>query len=87
MYEYLLVEREIEHALQHLKQWMQPVHVDTPFIIGPGVSYILYEPLGVVSILSSWNYPIFTTFGPLISVIAAGNCAIVKPSEISPYCS
>ena len=51
--------------------------------IGPALSQIQYEPLGVALVMGSWNYPIFTTLGPLIDVIAAGNMAIIKPSEIS----
>jgi aldehyde dehydrogenase (NAD+) len=53
-------------------------------LIGPGKSKIVYEPLGVICIMGSWNFPLFTTLGPLIAVIAAGNCAVVKPSEFSP---
>ena len=52
-------------------------------VIGPANSWIQYEPLGVVLVMASWNYPIFTTLGPLVDVIAAGNLALIKPSEIS----
>jgi aldehyde dehydrogenase (NAD+) len=52
-------------------------------LIGPGRSKIVAEPLGVVLVLGSWNFPLFTTLGPLIDVIAAGNCAVIKGSEIS----
>jgi len=60
--------------------------VDTPIGVGPGKSYIKYEPLGVVLIMSAWNYPYYCLLGPLSQVIAAGNCAVLKPSEISPNC-
>lgn len=56
-------------------------------MIGPAQSYVSYEPLGIVLIMGSWNYPIFTTIGPLIDVIAAGNYALIKPSESSPNTS
>ena len=52
-------------------------------LVGPGRSKIVPEPLGVVLILGSWNFPLFTTLGPLVDVIAAGNCAVIKGSEIS----
>lgn len=61
--------------------------VDTPMTIGPAKSYLIREPLGVIAIIGSWNYPFVTTLAPLVEVIAAGNAAIVKPSELSPYSS
>lgn len=66
---------------------MKDVSVGTPMLIGPGQSKIVYEPLGVVLILGSWNFPLFTTIGPLVSVISAGNCAVIKGSEMSPNTS
>lgn len=77
------LEGEIEHSLANLKKWMKDISVDTPMLIGPAQSKIVYEPLGVVLIMGSWNYPVFTTISPLINVIASGNCAVIKPSEIS----
>ena len=52
--------------------------------MGPARSKIVYEPLGVVAVMGSWNFPILTTVAPLIYVIAAGNTAVIKPSEMSP---
>lgn len=60
---------------------------DTPFMIGPGQSFIISEPLGVIAILGSWNYPLVTSISPLISAIAAGNVALFKPSEFAPHTS
>jgi len=56
-------------------------------LIGPAKSRIVYEPYGVVLIIGSWNFPLYTTLGPLIHAIAAGNTVIIKPSEVSPHCS
>lgn len=53
--------------------------------LGPARSKIVYEPLGVVCVMGSWNFPIYTTIGPLIHVIGAGNTAVIKPSEIAPH--
>ena len=61
--------------------------VDTPLIVGPGKSYIMREPLGVIAIIGSWNYPFVTTICPLTHAIAAGNVVVIKPSEFSPYSS
>lgn len=47
----------------------------------------MYEPLGVVLIMSAWNYPLYTAIPPLAAAIAAGNCAILKPSELAPHSS
>ena len=66
---------------------MKNESVDTPLMVGLADSYIKYEPLGVVNILGSWNFPLNTTSTPLIQVIAAGNAAVVKPSEVSTWCS
>ena len=84
MYELLLVSREVQHTIDHLSEWMSATSVDNPAVTGISESYILKEPLGVVSVLGSWNYPYLTVLCPLVSVIAAGNCAIIKPSELSP---
>ncbi|TNV79354.1 hypothetical protein FGO68_gene3101 [Halteria grandinella] len=85
--EICLVEGEIEHTLRHLKAWIQPIQIDTPLLVSPAQSKILYEPLGVVAVLGSWNFPIFTLLTPLVNVIAAGNCAIIRPSELAPHTS
>ena len=77
--------REIHHAIANLKTWMEEEKVDTPFLVGPGQSSIIREPLGVVAILGSWNYPLVTSFSPMVDAIAAGNCVLFKPSEISAH--
>jgi aldehyde dehydrogenase (NAD+) len=64
---------------------MQADCVDTPMLIGPGKSYIIREPLGVVAIIGSWNYPFVTTISPMANAIAAGNTVVLKPSELSPF--
>ena len=74
---------EISHTLRHLKDWMKPAKVSTPLSNQPGYSRIIHEPLGVVLIIAPWNYPVNLTLMPLIGAIAAGNCAVVKPSEIA----
>ena len=56
-------------------------------MLGPALSKITYEPFGLVLIMGSWNYPLYTTLGPLIHAIGAGNTVIVKPSELAPHVS
>lgn len=74
---------EIKHTLNHLKYWMKPEYVETPLFHKPGYSFIKAEPLGVSLIISPWNYPFQLLIAPLVASIAAGNCAILKPSELS----
>jgi aldehyde dehydrogenase (NAD+) len=78
------LKSDIKHTLHHLNGWMKPQRVRQPLLAWPGKSYLHPEPLGVVLIIGAWNYPIQLLFSPLVAAIAAGNCAIVKPSELSP---
>ncbi len=74
---------EINHTLNHLNYWMKPKYVDTPIFHKPGYSYVKPEPLGVSLIIAPWNYPFQLLMAPLVASIAAGNCSILKPSELS----
>jgi aldehyde dehydrogenase (NAD+) len=53
----------------------------------PGSGWVQYEPLGVVLVIGPWNYPVYLTLSPLVAALAAGNCAVVKPSELAPATS
>jgi aldehyde dehydrogenase (NAD+) len=53
----------------------------------PGRSWVQYDPLGVVLIIGPWNYPLYLSLGPLVAAVAAGNCAVLKPSELAPATS
>jgi coniferyl-aldehyde dehydrogenase len=76
--------REIRHACGHLKRWMAPRRAQVEWQFWPAKARTEYEPLGVVGILSPWNYPFFLSLAPLTGVLAAGNHALVKPSELAP---
>ncbi len=78
------VTKEAEHAIAHLDDWMAPDPVSSPLLFTGTRSEIHYEPKGVALIMSPWNYPVNLTLGPLIGAIAAGNCAVLKPSEHTP---
>jgi aldehyde dehydrogenase (NAD+) len=78
---------EARHAMRHLKGWMKGHRVAPTRALLGSRSRIAYEPKGVVLIISPWNFPINLTLGPLVSAIAAGNCAILKPSELTPHAS
>ena len=79
-----LVYGEIDHALRNLRDWMRPESVPTPLTLWPASSRIHPQPLGVVLIIAPWNYPALLVLSPLVGAIAAGNCAVVKPSEETP---
>ncbi len=79
----LLLE-ELRYAKKNLASWMRPERVRTSLLHAPSSSVIVKEPLGVVLILSPWNYPLQLTIAPLIAALAAGNCAVVKPSRYAP---
>lgn len=74
---------DIDYALKNIKRWTRMQKVRTPFILFPADSYIYPEPYGTVLIISPWNYPFKLAASPLVGAIAAGNCAVVKPSELS----
>jgi aldehyde dehydrogenase (NAD+) len=78
---------EINVALKQLKTWMQPQKVATSVDVFPAQAWVQPDPLGVVLIIGPWNYPFSLVFSPLVGAIAAGNCAIVKPSEQAPHTS
>ncbi|KWA74745.1 aldehyde dehydrogenase [Burkholderia ubonensis] len=83
--ELLPVVDEIRHAIKHLPKWMRPLRV-SPTLTTLGTSArIAYQPRGRCLIISPWNYPVNTLISPLVSAIAAGNTAIVKPSELTPH--
>lgn len=80
---------EIDFDLAFLESWMKPQVVTTPEALGGEAanSKITYEPKGVCLFITPWNYPFLLTFHPLIACIAAGNTAIIKPSELTPHSS
>lgn len=81
--EVAMVRQEIRDALRHLAEWMHPRRARTAVGQFPGRCRIYSEPYGVTLIMSPWNYPFQLTVAPLIGAIAAGNCAVVKPSAYS----
>lgn len=74
---------EIDYAIKNLKGWMSPKRIGKTLSNPFAKNRIYYEPKGVCLIIAPWNYPFQLTIGPLVSAIAAGNCVIVKPSELS----
>ena len=78
-----VVLSEIRIALKNLQHWVKDKRVRGNFLVFPSKSYIISEPYGLVLIVGPWNYPFQLTLAPLVGAIAAGNCAIIKPSELA----
>jgi coniferyl-aldehyde dehydrogenase len=82
--ETVVLRSAIRHARRHLKTWMKPRRQRTGMAHRTGRSRLLRQPLGVVGIIGPWNYPLQLLVAPLVGALAAGNRAILKPSEITP---
>lgn len=75
---------EIDLALDELHGWTKQRRAKLPFHLKPGAARIVQEPLGTVLIIAPWNYPLQLLLAPLVPALAAGNTAVLKPSEIAP---
>lgn len=85
--ELMMIYDEINYMLKHLKKLMKPRRVGTPIIHFYSKSKVYSEPFGSVLIIAPWNYPFTLAFSPLVGAIAAGNCVVLKPSEITSHSS
>ncbi|MFI6480706.1 aldehyde dehydrogenase family protein [Nonomuraea sp. NPDC050663] len=81
------VANEIGHALRNLNTWLRPERSGVPAFMLPAKARVVREPLGVTLIIGAWNYPVQLTLAPLVGALAGGNCAVVKPSELSEQTS
>jgi len=82
--EIMFTLNEAKHAHNELDNWVKPEKVKRGLLFATDGCYIRREPLGVSLIIGAWNYPLQVSLGPLVGAIAAGNCAVVKPSECAP---
>jgi len=78
---------EIDYALKRVRWWMRKRLRPLPLNQQPAVGWVQYEPLGVVLVVGPWNYPFYLALSPLVAALAAGNCAVIKPSELAPATS
>ncbi|QIZ75647.1 coniferyl aldehyde dehydrogenase [Ferrimonas lipolytica] len=74
----------IHYSRKNLKKWMKPSRRSPGLMLAPSKVEVRYQPLGVIGIMVPWNFPIYLAMGPLITAIAAGNCAMIKMSEFTP---
>jgi aldehyde dehydrogenase (NAD+) len=80
-----LVLGDLRHALRRLPAWMKPQRRHTPLLAWPARGFIRPEPYGAALIFGPWNYPFQLLLSPLVGALAAGNCAVLKPSEFAPH--
>ena len=85
--ELMALNAEIKYTISRLKGWMKPQRLPTPLALIGTKSHLVHEPKGNILIISPWNYPFVLAIRPLVSAIAAGNVAILKPSELTPHTS
>lgn len=78
---------EIDHTLEHLATWLAPRPAALPDKLLPAQAYVVRDPLGVVLVIAPWNYPLQLALTPVVGALAAGNCVVVKPSELAPATS
>jgi coniferyl-aldehyde dehydrogenase len=76
--------KAIRHAKSHLVRWMRPEKRRVALTMQPAKAWVEYQPVGVIGIISPWNYPLFLAASPLADALAAGNRAMIKPSELTP---
>jgi coniferyl-aldehyde dehydrogenase len=81
------IVRSIDYQRRRLRKWMKPERRRVPILFQPARAWVSYQPLGVVGIISPWNYPVSLALQPLAMAIAAGNRAMIKPSELAPSSS
>jgi aldehyde dehydrogenase (NAD+) len=76
---------EIRHARRHLRGWMKPRRRSAPLLAWPARGAVQPEPYGCALVLGPWNFPVQLMLSPLVGALAAGNCAVLKPSECAPH--
>ena len=82
--EFVPIIEEIRHIKRRLRGWMRPRSASASWPLLPSRTRIVHQPLGVVGIVGAWNYPLYLTLSPLTNALAAGNHAMIKPSELAP---
>jgi len=85
--ELLILYKEIDHLAKNLESWSKPKKVSGPLLNFPSKSYIYPQPYGVSLVIGAWNYPVQLLLNPVLGSMAAGNCTIMKPSELAPNTS
>ncbi len=86
-FEIIAVKQEIKLAQKNLTKWMKPNQINVPVSLKPANAFVQPDPLGCILIIGPWNYPFQLALQPLVGALAAGNTAVLKPSEHAPHVS
>ena len=86
-FEIIAIKQEIKLAQRNLSKWMQSKRINVPISLRPSQAFVQPDPLGCILIIGPWNYPFSLTLQPLVGALAAGNTAVLKPSEHAPHVS
>ncbi len=86
-FEIIAVKQEIKLAQKNLSNWMKATQISVPVSLKPSKAFVQPDPLGCILIIGPWNYPFSLTLQPLVGALAAGNTAVLKPSEHAPNTS
>ena len=81
--EIAMLQKELNYFKRNLKSWVKPKQVAPTLLNFPSQDYIVHQPYGVVLIIAPWNYPLLLALQPLLAALVAGNCVVLKPSELS----
>lgn len=82
-----MLQKELTYFKNNLKSWMHPKRVFSSILNFPSKETVAYQPYGVVLVISPWNYPLLLALQPVMAALAAGNCVVLKPSELAPNTS
>jgi len=85
--DFFLLRAQLASTLKHLARWCRPQKDRTPLYLQPARAWVQRQPLGVIGVISPWNYPVQLALGPAIGALAAGNRVLLKPSELTPHTS
>ena len=85
--DFFVLRTLLSHTLRHLAKWSRSQKVRTPIFLQPASAHIVRQPVGVVGVISPWNYPVQLALAPAITALAAGNRVMLKPSELTPHTS
>ena len=87
IHEWAILYSHAKICLKNISKWSQDQPLDSEIFLLPNTASVKYEPLGVVCIMGSWNFPFTLVIRPMVEALTAGNCVLVRPSEMSPKCA
>lgn len=87
VHEWCVLYAHAKGVLKNIDNWAKDKSIDTEIYLMPNTAAVRYEPLGVACIFGTWNFPFTLVFRPMVEAIAAGNCVVIRPSEMAPACA